>query len=114
MRRCLQTDCWPETEGTIGTILYSCPFGTPVALRVFEDLVEAIRVLAPHLKGFYEVKSAEFLLEPVDGGTRLTGTTRYQHGLWPAQYWAWWCGHVVKDLQHRVITHAKQRAEAPR
>ena len=46
MRRCLPTDYWLETEGTIGTILYSCLFGTPVALRGFEDLVEAIRVLA--------------------------------------------------------------------
>ena len=31
MRRCLPTDFWPETEGTIATILYSCLFGTPVA-----------------------------------------------------------------------------------
>ena len=123
---------WTEGEG-IGAIRY-CEFDTGLAsepvevwdpprhlkLRVettptpLKELSIYEHIHAPHLKGFYEVKSAEFLLEPVDGGTRLTGTTRYQHGLWPAQYWAWWCGHVVKDLQQRVITHAKQRAEAPR
>jgi len=51
-------------------------------------------------------------LEPVPGGTRLMGTTRYRHGLWPAEYWAWWCGHVVSDLQLRVLNHAKHQAEA--
>ena len=121
---------WTEGEG-IGAIRY-CEFDTGVArepveiwdpprrlqLRVettptpLKELSLYEHIHAPHLKGFYEVKSAEFLLEPVEGGTRLIGTTRYQHGLWPAQYWAWWCGHVVKDLQQRVLTHAKRRAEA--
>jgi hypothetical protein len=120
---------WTEGEG-IGAIRY-CEFDTGVArepveiwdpprrlqLRVettptpLKELSLYEHIHAPHLKGFYEVKSAEFLLEPVEGGTRLIGTTRYQHGLWPAQYWAWWCGHVVKDLQQRVLTHAKRRAE---
>ena len=121
---------WTEGEG-IGAIRY-CEFDTGLArepievwdpprrlkLRVettptpLKELSIYEHIHAPHLKGFYEVKSAEFLLEPVEGGTRLIGTTRYQHGLWPAQYWAWWCGHVVKDLQQRVLTHAKRRAEA--
>jgi uncharacterized membrane protein YhaH (DUF805 family) len=120
---------WTEGHG-VGAIRY-CEFDTGVArepvevwdpprrlqLRVettptpLKELSIYEHIHAPHLKGFYEVKSAEFLLEPVDGGTRLIGTTRYQHGLWPAQYWAWWCGHVVKDLQQRVLTHAKRRAE---
>ncbi|MFZ9856162.1 MAG: hypothetical protein ACO3I0_13685 [Limisphaerales bacterium] len=121
---------WTEGEG-VGAIRY-CEFDTGLArepveiwdpprrlqLRVettptpLKELSLYEHIHAPHLRGFYEVNSAEFLLEPVEGGTRLIGTTRYQHGLWPAQYWAWWCGHVVKDLQQRVLTHAKRRAEA--
>ena len=121
---------WTEGQG-VGSIRY-CEFDTGVArepvevwdpprhlqLRVettpapLKELSIHEHIHAPHLKGFYEVRSADFLLEPVAGGTRLIGTTRYRHGLWPAEYWAWWCGHVVTDLQLRVLTHAKHQAEA--
>lgn len=121
---------WTEGQG-IGAIRY-CEFDTGLArepvevwdpprhlkLRVettpapLKELSIYPHLHAPHLKGFYQVRAAEFQLEPVSGGTRLTGTTSYQHGLWPAEYWAWWCRLVVKDLQHRVLSHAKSRAEA--
>jgi len=121
---------WTEGHG-VGAIRY-CEFDTGVArepvevwdpprrlqLRVettptpLKELSIHEHIYAPHLKGFYEVQSAEFRLEPVPGGTRLVGTTCYRHGLWPAEYWAWWCGHVVTDLQLRVLTHAKHQAEA--
>ena len=121
---------WTEGQG-VGAIRY-CEFDTGVArepvevwdpprrlqLRVettptpLKELSIHEHIHAPHLKGFYEVQSAEFRLEPVPGGTRLMGTTRYRHGLWPAEYWAWWCGHVVSDLQLRVLNHAKHQAEA--
>ena len=123
---------WTEGQG-VGAIRY-CEFDTGLAreqvevwdpprhlrLRVettptpLKELSIHEHLHAPHLKGFYEVRSAEFRLDPVPGGTRLIGTTRYRHGLWPAEYWAWWCGHVVSDLQQRVLTHAQQQAEARR
>ncbi len=121
---------WTEGQG-IGAIRY-CEFDTGLArepvevwepphrlrLRVettptpLKELSIYEHLHAPHLKGYYEVRSAEFELAPVTGGTRLIGTTCYQHGLWPAEYWSWWCGLVVKDLQHRVLSQAKHRAEA--
>lgn len=121
---------WTEGQG-VGAIRY-CEFDTGLArepveawepphrlkLRVettptpLKELSIYEHLHAPHLKGYYEVRSAEFELKPISGGTRLIGTTCYQHGLWPAEYWAWWCGLVVKDLQHRVLSQAKHRAEA--
>jgi uncharacterized membrane protein YhaH (DUF805 family) len=65
-----------------------------------------------HLDGYYQVNHASFELTPVPNGTLLRGTTRFQHGLWPAEYWGWWCTPVVRNLQLRVLSETKLRAEA--
>ncbi len=65
-----------------------------------------------HLDGYYQVNHASFELTPVPSGTLLRGTTRFQHGLWPAEYWGWWCTPVVRNLQLRVLSETKLRAEA--
>lgn len=65
-----------------------------------------------HLDGYYQVNHASFELTPVTGGTILRGTTRFQHGLWPAEYWGWWCTPVVRNLQQRVLSETKLRAES--
>ncbi len=67
-----------------------------------------------HLDGFYQVTGAEFRLEPAPEGTRVRGITVYQHGLWPADYWSWWCNSVVRTLQQRVLAEVKARAERPK
>ena len=82
---------------------------TPVPMKEWTVYKE---IHPEHLDGFYQVKAAAFDLQPVAGGTLLRGTTSYQHGLWPANYWAWWSNQVVRDLQRRVLTEAKRRAEA--
>lgn len=66
----------------------------------------------PHLEGYYQVNRAAFELTPVDGGTLVRGTTEFQHGLWPADYWAWWCRPVIHGLQRRVLNAVKDRTEA--
>jgi hypothetical protein len=66
----------------------------------------------PHLEGYYQVNGASFELTPVEGGTLVRGTTEFQHGLWPADYWAWWCRPVIHGLQRRVLNAVKDRTEA--
>ena len=65
-----------------------------------------------HLEGYYQVNRAAFELTPVEGGTLVRGTTEFQHGLWPADYWAWWCRPVIHGLQRRVLNAVKDRTEA--
>ena len=48
-------------------------------------------VLPKHLHGYLISKQGEFRLTRLpDNRTLLEGTTWYQHGLWPAEYWRWW------------------------
>lgn len=120
---------WTEGQG-IGAVRY-CEFNTGVAkepvevweppnrlgLRVestptpMEEWTFYRHVYPEHLTGFYRVNTAAFDIAPVPGGTLLRGTTTYEHGLWPADYWAWWCDRVVRSLQVRVLTATKSRAE---
>lgn len=119
------------TEGTGTNAVRYCEFNTGVArepVKLWEAphrLRLAVETTPPameewtfyqhihpeHLDGFYRVTEAGFELRPQAGGTLVRGSTRYQHGLWPASYWAWWCDHVVKALQRRVLTEVKVRAE---
>jgi hypothetical protein len=66
----------------------------------------------PHLDGFLISKEGEFRLSPLLGGkTRLTGSTLYQHGLWPAAYWKLWSERIIHAIHDRVLTHIKTLAE---
>jgi hypothetical protein len=67
----------------------------------------------PHLHGFLVSEGGQFLLTPLpDGGTRLEGTTWYQHGLWPAQYWKFWSDAIIHRIHLRVLRHIRDEAEA--
>jgi hypothetical protein len=67
----------------------------------------------PHLHGFLVSKEGEFLLTPLkNGGTRLQGTTWYQHGLWPAAYWHLWSDAVIHRIHMRVLEHIQHEAES--
>ena len=66
----------------------------------------------PHLHGFLMSKGGQFLLTPLpNGGTRLEGTTWYQHGLWPPAYWRLWSDAIIHRIHMRVLSHIRDAAE---
>src|SRR4051794_29142037 len=66
----------------------------------------------PHLHGFLVSEGGQFLLTALpDGGTRLEGTTWYQHGLWPSQYWKFWSDVIIHRIHLRVLRHIRDEAE---
>lgn len=65
-----------------------------------------------HLHGFFESQQGQFLLTALPGGgTRLEGTTWYQHNLWPANYWQLWSDTIIHEIHLRVLRHIKRLAE---
>ncbi len=65
-----------------------------------------------HLDGFYVSKEGQFRLTPLPGGrTLVTGTSWYQHGLWPAEYWRCWSDAVVHHIHRRVLEHVRALSE---
>ncbi len=70
------------------------------------------RVLPKHLHGYMISKHGQFLLTPLPHNhTLLEGTTWYQHGLWPAEYWRWWSDAILHRIHLRVLTHIRTLAE---
>jgi len=66
-----------------------------------------------HLNGYYIAKQGQFELTPLPGGrTLVTGTSWYQHGLWPAEYWRCWSDAIVHHVHRRVLEHIRSLAEA--
>lgn len=65
-----------------------------------------------HLRGYFKSKQGQFRLIPKNNGrTLLEGTTWYQHGLWPAQYWRWWSDAIIHRIHLRVLNHIKALSE---
>jgi hypothetical protein len=65
-----------------------------------------------HLDGYYVSKAGQFELTPLPGGrTLVTGTSWYQHGLWPAGYWRLWSDAVVHHIHRRVLEHIRALSE---
>jgi len=46
------------------------------------------------------------------GRTLLQGTSWYQHGLWPAEYWRWWSDAIIHRIHMRVLNHVRDLSEA--
>ena len=70
------------------------------------------KIDAPHLHGFLVSQRGQFALEELPGGrTRLTGSTWYQHHLWPAQYWRLWSDAIIHRIHLRVLRHIKTLSE---
>ncbi|MCC6587809.1 MAG: SRPBCC family protein [Bryobacterales bacterium] len=68
---------------------------------------------ATHLDGYMISKRGEFRLIPLDGNrTRLVGTTWYQHGLWPTEYWRLWSDAIIHRIHLRVLRHIKKLSES--
>ena len=71
------------------------------------------QVHAPHLAGFLVSRQGEFLLTPLSGGrTLLTGTTWYQHHMWPAGYWQLWSDAMIHRIHRRVLMQIQRLAES--
>jgi hypothetical protein len=69
-------------------------------------------VLPRHLHGYLVSKQGEFRLTALPGNrTLLEGTTWYQHGLWPAQYWRVWSHAIIHRIHMRVMTHIQRLSE---
>lgn len=67
----------------------------------------------PHLDGFLVSQEGQFSLTTLPGGrTRLEGTTRYRHSMWPAGYWQLWSDYIIHTIHLRVLRHIKRLAES--
>ncbi|HZQ55204.1 MAG TPA: SRPBCC family protein [Bryobacteraceae bacterium] len=65
-----------------------------------------------HLHGYLVSRHGQFRLAPLpNGNTLLEGTTWYQHGLWPAQYWRWWSDAIIHRIHLRVLNEVRILAE---
>jgi len=70
------------------------------------------KVLPKHLHGYLISKQGQFRLTPLSGNrTLLEGTTWYQHGLWPTEYWRWWSDAIIHRIHLRVLRHIRTLAE---
>ena len=55
---------------------------------------------------------ASFKLTPLPGNrTLLEGTTWYQHGLWPTEYWRWWSDAIIHRIHLRVLNHIQMLSQ---
>lgn len=71
------------------------------------------RVEPRHLHGYFASKEGQFRLTRIDGNkTLLEGTSWYQHGLWPAQYWRLWSDAIIHRIHLRVLNHIRELSEA--
>lgn len=69
----------------------------------------------PHLHNYMVSLHGQFVLQKLpNGGTRLIGTTWYQHHLWPAAYWRLWSDAIIHDIHSRVLKHIKALSEHTR
>jgi hypothetical protein len=70
------------------------------------------QVLPRHLHGYLISKQGQFRLKRLASNrTLLEGTTWYQHGLWPADYWRWWSDAIIHRIHLRVLNHIRTLAE---
>lgn len=82
--------------------------------RPMNELSPWGEISPPHLDGYFVSKRGQFQLEPLPNRhTRLTGTTWYQHGLYPDAYWRLWSDAIIHRIHLRVLNHIKTLAEAP-
>jgi hypothetical protein len=65
-----------------------------------------------HLHGYLLSKQGQFVLtELANHHTLLQGTSWYQHGLWPAEYWRLWSDAIIHRIHMPVLNHIRTLAE---
>jgi len=70
-------------------------------------------IVTKHLHGYFVSREGQFQLTRLPNNhTLVDGTSWYQHGLWPAEYWRWWSDAIIHRIHMRVLTHIKTLAEA--
>ena len=83
---------------------------SPIPLR---ELSFYQRVEPKHLHGYFISKEGEFRLTRLPNGhTWVDGTSWYQHGMWPAQYWRLWTDAIAHRIHRRVLDHIRALAES--
>ena len=82
---------------------------TPAAM---EELSPYGHIEPKHLHGYFLSKRGRFQLTSLPGGrTRVDGTSWYQHGLYPAQYWRVWTDATIHQVHIRVLHHIRELSE---
>lgn len=70
-------------------------------------------IVTKHLHGYFISREGQFQLTRLPNNhTLVEGTSWYQHGLMPAEYWRWWSDAIIHRIHTRVLTHIKTLAEA--
>jgi hypothetical protein len=70
-------------------------------------------VVPKHLHGYFVSKQGQFRLTRLPNDrTLLEGTSWYQHGLWPSQYWRLWSDAIIHRIHWRVLGHIRSLSEA--
>ncbi len=83
---------------------------SPASMR---ELTFYANVTPRHLRGYLISRQGQFRLTTLaNGHTLLVGTSWYQHGLWPSQYWRLWSDAIIHRIHLRVLTHIRTLAEA--
>ena len=95
-----------------GTSRACCDSASRRIRRQCTSGVPTAQVLPKHLHGYLISKQGQFRLTRLaNNHTLLEGTTWYQHGLWPAEYWRWWSDAIIHRIHLRVLTHIRTLAE---
>jgi hypothetical protein len=82
---------------------------SPAPMREWSPYAE---VLPKHLHGYLISKQGQFKLTRLPGNrTLLEGTSWYQHGLWPAEYWRWWSDAIIHRIHMRVLNNIRTLSE---
>jgi hypothetical protein len=69
-------------------------------------------VTPAHLHGYLVSRKGQFRLTRLaNGRTLLEGSTWYQHGLRPAQYWRLWSDAIIHRIHLRVLNHIRGLSE---
>jgi hypothetical protein len=90
-------------------LLRFCVTENPAPMREWSPYGD---VMPKHLHGYLVSRQGEFRLTALaNGRTLLEGTTWYQHGLWPAQYWRWWSDAIIHRIHLRVLEHIRTLAQ---
>jgi hypothetical protein len=69
-------------------------------------------IVTKHLHGYFISREGQFqLTQLANNHTLVEGTSWYEHGLRPAEYWRWWSDAIIHHIHMRVLRHIKTLSE---